>query len=71
MAQTVRNKQQAIDRARALWGHYADAWIVGGTRFVSNDPWLNDDGSQPAKGWKHFKGHGKTWDEAFSNAESK
>ena len=62
----IRNIEQARRRARKSWGPAADAWICGGTRFVSHDKLAGN--PAPAAGWNHFDGQGDTWDAAFIDA---
>ena len=60
------NKQTAQLEAEKRWGNTARAWILAGVRYVSKDTT-----STLGNGWNHFDGQGKTWEDAFSDAESK
>lgn len=63
---TIKNKQSAQLEAEKRWGNLALAWIIAGVRYVTNDQ-----RSGNGQGWRHFVGHGKTWDEAFADADKR
>lgn len=65
MKHTIKNRDQAITEAQRRWGRLANAWILVGTHYVSQDVTLGN----PGPGWNHFDGKGTTWDEAFDDAE--
>lgn len=67
MPQTIRNKEQAITEAQRRWGIYASAWVLRGVRYVTHDR----DAHKLGIGWNHFDGQGKTWDEAFADADKR
>lgn len=67
MARIIKNIEQARRVAQSRWGSTGDAWIVGGTRFVSRNRLMGN----PAQGWNHFDGQGNTWDAAFIDAAFK
>lgn len=60
----IRTKQEAEAEAQRRWGSTAAVFIIGGTKFVTDNP-----RSSYGEKWRHFKGYGASWDAAFTNAE--